>query len=113
MKIALVNPRWTFEGSIYFGCRAPHLPLEFGYTRALLEKQGTTVKVIDAQLFDFISRPCAPWSTSKKPEMIVVTTAPSYLFWRCAPPELRIPVERSMPSGTARHGWSRWGHTLR
>ena len=23
--------------------------------------------------------------------MIVVTTAPSYLFWRCAPPELRVP----------------------
>ncbi len=25
------------------------------------------------------------------PDMIVVTTAPSYLFWRCAPPELRVP----------------------
>jgi anaerobic magnesium-protoporphyrin IX monomethyl ester cyclase len=23
--------------------------------------------------------------------MLVVTTAPSYLFWRCAPPELRVP----------------------
>ncbi len=25
--------------------------------------------------------------------MTVVTTAPSYLFWRCAPPELRVPME--------------------
>ena len=25
--------------------------------------------------------------------MIVVTTAPSYLFWRCAPPELRVPQD--------------------
>ena len=25
------------------------------------------------------------------PCMTVVTTAPSYLFWRCAPPELRVP----------------------
>ena len=25
------------------------------------------------------------------PDMTVVTTAPSYLFWRCAPPELRVP----------------------
>ena len=25
------------------------------------------------------------------PDMLVVTTAPSYLFWRCAPPELRVP----------------------
>ena len=27
------------------------------------------------------------------PDMTVATTAPSYLFWRCAPPELRIPRE--------------------
>ena len=25
------------------------------------------------------------------PDMIVLATAPSYLFWRCAPPELRVP----------------------
>ncbi len=25
--------------------------------------------------------------------MTVVTTAPSYLFWRCAPPELRGPQQ--------------------
>ena len=31
MKYALINPNWSFEGSIYFGCREPHLPLEFGY----------------------------------------------------------------------------------
>jgi len=29
MKFALVNPNWTFNGSIYFGCRDPHFPLEF------------------------------------------------------------------------------------
>lgn len=34
MRVALVNPRWTYEGSIYFGCREPHLPIELGYTRA-------------------------------------------------------------------------------
>ena len=27
MRVALVNPAWSFEGSIYFGCREPHLPL--------------------------------------------------------------------------------------
>ena len=26
MKVALVNPPWHFENSIYFGCREPHLP---------------------------------------------------------------------------------------
>ena len=43
MKFALVNPRWTFEGSIYFGCREPHLPLEYGYAKALLERAGHEV----------------------------------------------------------------------
>ncbi len=40
MKYALVNPNWTFDGSIYFGCREPHLPLEYGYAKALLERAG-------------------------------------------------------------------------
>ncbi len=40
MRFALVNPAWDFEGSIYFGCREPHLPLEFGYSQALLERAG-------------------------------------------------------------------------
>ena len=40
MRFALVNPNWTFDGGIYFGCREPHLPLEYGYSRALLEADG-------------------------------------------------------------------------
>ena len=40
MKVALVNPDWDFAGSIYFGCREPHLPLEFGYAAALLARSG-------------------------------------------------------------------------
>ena len=30
---------------------------------------------------------------TSRPDVTVVTTAPSYLFWRCAPPELRVPQE--------------------
>ena len=30
MRVALVNPPWTFENSVHFGCRAPHLPSEPG-----------------------------------------------------------------------------------
>ena len=41
MRTALVNPRWSFEGSISFGCRDPHLPLEHGYTKALLGRAVT------------------------------------------------------------------------
>lgn len=91
MKYALVNPNWTFEGSTYFGCREPHLPLEYGYSKALLERHGHEVLVVDAQL-DNLSRGEAQARVADfRPEFTVITTAPSYLFWRCAPPELRVP----------------------
>ena len=50
MKFALVNPNWHFEGSIYFGCREPHLPLEYGYSKALLESSGHEVALVDGQM---------------------------------------------------------------
>jgi anaerobic magnesium-protoporphyrin IX monomethyl ester cyclase len=93
MKVALVNPRWTFDGSIYFGCREPHLPLEFGYARALLEREGHDVLLIDAQLHDLPLADVVARLETFDPHLLVVTTAPSYLFWRCAPPELRVPHE--------------------
>jgi anaerobic magnesium-protoporphyrin IX monomethyl ester cyclase len=91
MRFALVNPNWTFEGSIYFGCRAPHLPLELGYARTLLEQAGHDTLVLDAQLFGLADDEVADRLQDWRPDFTVITTAPSYLFWRCAPPELRVP----------------------
>lgn len=34
-----------------------------------------------------------------RPDMTVLTTAPSYLFWRCAPPELRVPMDLAAALG--------------
>lgn len=93
MRFALVNPRWTFEGSIYFGCREPHLPLEYGYARRLLERDGHEVLIADAQMHDLAAADLAARLEAFRPDRIVITTAPSYLFWRCAPPELRVPQE--------------------
>lgn len=93
MKVALVNPNWTFDGSIYFGCRAPHLPLEYGYSRRMLEDAGHEVRVIDGHLFGLSLPEIEDEVRSFGADMVVVTTAPSYLFWRCAPPELRVPQE--------------------
>ena len=91
MRFALVNPAWDFEGSIYFGCREPHLPLEFGYAKTLLEASGHEVAIIDGQLSGWTQSEVVSRVAQFKPDYVVVTTAPSYLFWRCAPPELRIP----------------------
>jgi hypothetical protein len=93
MKVALINPNWHFDGSIYFGCREPHLPLEFGISKRLLEDAGHQVILLDAHLFDLGLSDIAVELRAFQPDMTVLTTAPTYLFWRCAPPELRVPQE--------------------
>ena len=93
MKIALVNPAWRFENSIYFGCRAPHLPIELGAAKALLEKDGHDARMFDGLLDGLDAAGLASAVRDFAPDMTVVTTAPTYLFWRCAPPELRAPRE--------------------
>jgi len=92
MRYSLINPPWSFEGSIYFGCREPHLPLELGYSKALLEEAGHDVQLIDAQLEHLDTQQIHKLVESFASHYTVVTTAPSYLFWRCAPPELRVPL---------------------
>jgi anaerobic magnesium-protoporphyrin IX monomethyl ester cyclase len=91
MRVALVNPPWDYRHSIYFGCRAPHLPVELGYAKALLEHAGHTALLVDAHALDLDCEQAASAVADFDPDMTVVTTAPTYLFWRCAPPELRVP----------------------
>jgi B12-binding domain/radical SAM domain protein of rhizo-twelve system len=91
MRIALVNPRWSYEGSIYFGCHEPHLPLELGYARALLEREGHEASIVDAHAAG--TGDLGKAVGALRPDLIVVTTAPTYLFWRCPPPELRSPAQ--------------------
>ena len=93
MKVALVNPPWHFENSIYFGCTAPHLPLELGSARVLLERDGHEVLLLDGHLNAMTVPALAAEIAAFAPGMTVIPTAPSYLFWRCAPPELRVPRE--------------------
>ena len=93
MRYLLLNPNWTFEGSIYFGCREPHLPLEFGYSKSLLEQAGHTALLVDGQMDALSPEQIREQVLDFHPDVTVITTAPSYLFWRCAPPELRVPLE--------------------
>lgn len=93
MRVALVNPPWRFEGSIYFGCREPHLPFELGYADALLRQAGHETLLLDCHLCDRSTEAACKDIETFGAEMTVVTTAPTYLFWRCAPPELRVPAQ--------------------
>lgn len=110
MRVALLNPPWTFAGSIYFGCREPHLPLELGYCRALLERGGHEVLLLDGHLQGLSYAEMASQVADFRPGMTVLATAPSYLFWRCAPPELRVP--REMLDALAARGEGTAGMTV-
>ena len=93
MNYALVNPRWSFEGSTYFGCRDPHFPLELLHAREELRKAGHAVMLIDAQMEALTPEEVRARldAAGFAEDFIVLPTAPSYLFWRCPPPELRVP----------------------
>ena len=95
MRVALVNPPWRFDTSIYFGCREPHLPLELGATQGAAGG-GRARRAACSTAILLRRDECARARRRRAafaPDMTVVTTAPTYLFWRCAPPELRVPRE--------------------
>src|SRR3954463_4299343 len=95
-RVALINPNWNFDGSIYFGCRSPHLPLELGISQHFLREAGHSTLLLDAHMFDLSIAAIESELRTFRPDMIVITTAPTYLFWRCAPPELRVPQELAL-----------------
>src|SRR5579871_4142092 len=91
MKYALVNPNWTFDGSTYFGCRDPHFPLELLSARQMLEAAGHEVLLVDAFMEDLHPGQVRARLDAFGEDYLVLPTAPSYLFWRCPQPELRVP----------------------
>jgi anaerobic magnesium-protoporphyrin IX monomethyl ester cyclase len=93
MKFALLNPNWDFHGSTYFGCQDPHVPLELMFASDQLRAAGHEPLLIDAQTDNLNLREAKRRVDAFHPDFLVVPTAPSYLFWRCPPPELRVPME--------------------
>jgi B12-binding domain/radical SAM domain protein of rhizo-twelve system len=91
VKFLLVNPDWNFEGSIYFGCQEPHYPLELLFAFDKIKEAGHEPMLIDAQLERLSPSEVKQRLDRFNPDYLVIPTAPSYLFWRCPPPELRIP----------------------
>jgi len=93
MKFVLVNPDWNFEGSIYFGCQEPHYPLELLFAFDKIKEAGHEPLLIDAQVDKLSIRDAKARLDRFNPDYLVIPTAPSYLFWRCPPPELRVPQQ--------------------
>ncbi len=93
MKFALVNPNWTFKGSTYFGCQEPHYPYELLFAYNRLREAGHEPLLIDAHIDDLSVTDVKARVDAFAPEFLVLTTAPTYLFWRCPQPELRVPMD--------------------
>jgi anaerobic magnesium-protoporphyrin IX monomethyl ester cyclase len=91
VKYALVNPDWSFHGSTYFGCREPHFPLELLSAREFLRQAGHDVLLVDAFMEGLTPQAVRQQLDLFGEDFLVIPTAPSYLFWRCPQPELRVP----------------------
>ena len=91
MKFALVNPAWSFEKSTYFGCHEPHYPLELLFAFDQIQAAGHSALLLDAQVAKLATAEVRSKIEVFGPDFLVIPTAPSYLFWRCPPPELRVP----------------------
>lgn len=93
MRYALVNPRWSFQGSTYFGCPDPHFPLELLSAREMLRAAGHEVIIIDAFMETLEPEQVSARLDQFGEDFLVMPSAPSYLFWRCPQPELRVPQQ--------------------
>jgi anaerobic magnesium-protoporphyrin IX monomethyl ester cyclase len=93
MKFALVNPNWDFEGSTYFGCRDPHIPLELLFAHDKVKESGNEALVVDAQTDKLSIEQTKQRVERFDADFLVIPSAPSYLFWRCPPPEVRVPKQ--------------------
>lgn len=91
MKFALVNPRWSFEGSTYFGCPDAHVPVELLCAEQMLRRAGHDVLLVDALMEALTPAQTRARLQAFGEDILVMPTAPSYLFWRCPQPELRVP----------------------
>src|SRR3954469_25831399 len=93
MRFAFVNPNWNFKGSTYFGCQEEHFPLELMFAFDKVREGGHEPLLIDAQVDKLSIEETKVRVDAFNPDFLVIPSAPSYLFWRCPPPEVRVPRE--------------------
>lgn len=93
MRVALIHPNWNLHDLKFTtaSIRPPKsIPLELTYTAASLDG------VAEAQIFDAYASGKSFEELSKevadfKPDLAIVETTPTYLFWRCPPLDLSVP----------------------
>ena len=91
MKVALINPNWNLHEIKYTttSVKPPKsIPLELTYIDASISQES---RIFDAyarnQTIDELIQDIEDYD----PDMTVLETAPTYLFWRCPPLDLSVP----------------------
>ena len=69
------------------------MPLELLFAFDQIEQAGHEPLLVDAQIEKLSTEETKRRVDAFAPDFLVIPTAPSYLFWRCPPPELRVPKE--------------------
>jgi radical SAM superfamily enzyme YgiQ (UPF0313 family) len=91
MRILFLNPNWSLLPAREFpGCKRPHHPLELLYPATILAATHQ-VNILDAFLERLNDTELQQKIENIDPEVVVITTAPSYLFWRCCPLDITLP----------------------
>jgi anaerobic magnesium-protoporphyrin IX monomethyl ester cyclase len=81
MNIVLMNPPWEGYRAPFRGSLVPLQPLDLAYVAGNL-RAAHDVRIIDMNAAG-LTRDRLP--DLGDPDLFMVTTAPSYLYWRCAP----------------------------
>ncbi|MFH0979285.1 MAG: radical SAM protein [Candidatus Woesearchaeota archaeon] len=83
-RINLINCDWkSYTGKSRLNVN-PFQPLELCYLSAILRKEGYQTKITDLNL--------EPSKEITEAEYYIITSSPAYVFWRCAPLTVQVPL---------------------
>jgi radical SAM superfamily enzyme YgiQ (UPF0313 family) len=91
MKVALINPNWNLHDINHTttSVRPPKsIPLELIYIASSLSQES---QIFDAYANNQSIDELIEEVENFKPDITVIETAPTYLFWRCPPLDLSVP----------------------
>ncbi|MFH1903478.1 MAG: radical SAM protein [Candidatus Omnitrophota bacterium] len=100
MQVILVNPDWgslrkkwppRIKEKLFPGNPEPFMPLELAYLAGILrDKYPVRIADLNVSGFNFTA---LKNQAGGEDLVFVLTTAPSYLFWRCPPLSTKIPLD--------------------
>jgi hypothetical protein len=94
--IVCLTPNWHLDRSLFPTDTLrppPNFPLEWGYIASGLE--DSQIRVCDEYSTNASFNATAERLARLSPQVVIISTTPSYLFWRC-PPFKRYFGKRSM-----------------